>query len=229
MINKNNIDNVKVKNNTGNKSLSVIALVVATLCLAVGFAAYSSTLVINSNVNVAPNENIFKVGFSTLNNNIVEGSVSPKKVGNFNADSAVLTETTVTGLNVTFTEPGQTVNYEFYVDNVGAYDAYLNDIIFKNATGCEKNKVCVASSPSDQALVDEVCEHITLGIRLTGSKLSFTDYKYTSLNNISNEILRKDSYANVVVSISYLNNNVLIDKPFTVKFGDIVLNFSAVD
>ena len=59
------------------KILMIIALVVGIASLSIGFAAFSTTLNISSSASVNPNSDNFKVKFSTNQNSLVVGAVTP--------------------------------------------------------------------------------------------------------------------------------------------------------
>lgn len=207
-----------------NKTITIVALIIAVASLTIGFAAFSSTLTINSSATVTPDASTFNVGFSTAIDSLKPGTLnSSSTLG----EPATITGTSITGLKANLKNPGEYADYIFFVYNAGEYDAYLNDIVFKNISGETVNKKCVAGEGATESLVQEACA----GIKLEVMEAGYNGGRYidSTVNNISNTILLKGKGRAVYVKISYLENGVRADGPFTVEFGDITLNYSSVD
>ena len=112
--------------------LSIMALV--AVGLSVGFAAFSSSLTLSTNVGVNPDASTFSVVFSTkATSEDTSGVVPTKNPTTLSATNGVIENTltpTISNLGATFTQPGQSVTYKFYAYNKGEYLAYLNSITF---------------------------------------------------------------------------------------------------
>lgn len=220
------------KDNNKTKVLALISLTVAIMSITIGFTAYTRVLIVLPNANVSPNDKTFKVGFSTRNNSLVSGTVLPSlysisyDVKLPKASNAVLNETIVNGINVDFSEPGQSVVYSFYVYNAGQFDAYLNQIIFSNLVGKNVNKVCTPGVGATKELVDIACRNIHIGIFY---KPLSPVYNFNSVLDISNIKLKRNNFEEVKVMINYSYYNGMVDGPFTVTFGDIRLNYGVND
>lgn len=206
------------------KIISVVALLLGIVGITLGYAAFSSTLKIESSAEVIPNESSFNVDFSSSNTSVVEDDITPTlntNVTGFNATNAEIDNTTnpvISNLHATFTEPGQRVTYTFYAYNRGEYLAYLNSIIF---TG---NKTCTARTNTNQALVDTACTGISLSIQVTG-----IDPTTTSLSSISNHTLAINSADTITVVIDYAAGSGRADGDFDVTFPDITLTYNPID
>ena len=149
------------------KVLSIIALVVAIAGMSLGFAAFSATLNISSSATVTPSSSNFSVGFypseiPTLDDGVITPVTSGGATGNNVSLSPA--STTISGLKANFTEPGQTIEYSFYVGNEGEYDAYLRAINFLNVSGKTSNKVCTPGTGTTATLVEATCEAITMTV-----------------------------------------------------------------
>ena len=103
--------------------IAIVALVIGVCALTVGFAAFTTNLTISSHAEVSPGSSVLDVVFSTSNSSAVTGSVVGTASGTSGASgaTATLTNTTVTGIQANFTEPGQKVTYDFYVYNNSAF------------------------------------------------------------------------------------------------------------
>lgn len=210
------------------KQATIIILVVAILCLSVGFSAFSTALNISSSANVSPDATTFSVVFSSSDSALETNPINPKK----SPESIVATpatinnasEPTISNLSATFTEPGQSVTYNFYTRNTGEYDAFLKGITFQNVQSQSATKVCTASPGTTDSLVQAACNDIQISIKV-GNESEAT----ATTNNITGHSLLQGSSEPVTVKIEYLSNGARADGDFSVSFGDISLNYSSVD
>ncbi|MBQ9071697.1 MAG: hypothetical protein IJY25_00875 [Bacilli bacterium] len=207
----------------------IIALLLAVSGLTFGFAAISRYVVIQSNTKVKYNEYDFKVNFSSHPNSVVENVIVPTTypkdvkatygyIDNRGDDSVIR------NLSAEFSAPGQSATYQFYIVNSGKYASYLKSINFNNVDGKSSNKICEATGITDQATVDKACEGIKISV-----KLGKENPTYSTIKNINNHILRKDSYEPILVTIEYDEDALVANGDFNVKFGDIVIKYSSVD
>ena len=208
----------------------LFVLMLGVLTMSIGFSAFSSELVIASSASVKPDSSAFRVVFSSSGTQLLTNKITGTATGNAKAGSATIENggdtPRISDLTATFTGPGETVKYEFYVYNSGAYVAYLRDVVFKNVSGKSSSKVCTAidSSSVTDSLMQSACNDIRVSIDV-GSTTSVLG----TTNNIMGRSLGKGVYEKVVVTISYVNNENRADGDFKVEFGDIGLTYSTVD
>lgn len=206
------------------KIISVVALLLGVVGVTLGYAAFSSTLKIESSAEVVPNDSNFNVDFSSSSSSVVENDITPTLSANVTGFSATDAEIdnsgnpVISNLHATFTEPGQSVTYTFYAYNSGQYLAYLNSIVF---TG---NKTCTARTNTDQGLVDTACTGISLSVQVTG-----IDSTTTSLTSISNHTLAIGAADTITVVIEYAAGSGRADGDFDVTFPDITLTYNPID
>ncbi len=211
-----------IKNNN-SKVIAVVALAVAVVGLGIGFAAFSSTLTISATANVTPSASSFNVDFSTSSTSVdVSTKVKPTVTGSATGTDATLSNTsnpTATGLAASFTEPGQTVTWSFYARNAGEYVAYLKSITFGT-------KSCAATSGggATAALVTSACSSISLSVKV-GSETAVTATK--TFASTSPHTLNKATSEAIVITATYASGGNRADGPFTVTFGNVVLNYSS--
>ena len=62
-----------------NKKLIILVALIAVVTISVGFAAFSSSLLIKSSLSVDPNASDFRVVFSTSDTSEVTDAVTPTK------------------------------------------------------------------------------------------------------------------------------------------------------
>ena len=210
--------------NRGYKIIAIVALVLGTIGVTLGYAAFSSTLTIKSSAEVKPDSSTFNVDFSSSSSAVETNDITPtlnKTVSGFTATAATINNASdplISNLKATFTEPGQSATYSFYSYNAGEYVAYLNSIVFSG------NKTCTAKSGTTQALVDSACNGISLSVKV-GSESATT----TSVANVTGHTLGLGAAEEVVVVISYAEGSALADGDFDVTLPDIVLTYDSVD
>lgn len=212
----------------GARVIALAALLVGVVGLSIGFSAFSSKLTIQPSAEVTPDESTFDVNFSTVATTETEGDV----VGVPSAD--VVTATTATidntddpiieNLGATFTEPGQSVTYSFFAHNNGKYKAFLNEIKYNAVDGSTLTKVCEPADGTDADMVEAACNAISVSVKVgSDAAVSATN------SSIDDHTLDIDGFEPVVVTISYAEDGTLADGDFSVKFGDIVLNYDSVE
>ncbi len=213
--------------------IAIVALVIGVCALTVGFAAFSTNLTINSAADVRPASSVLDVVFSTSNSSVVSGNVTATLTNTAatapTADDAVLTNTTVTGLNAHFTEPGQKVTYSFNVYNNSAFTGYLTGIAFNNASGGSAFKACNTTGTTNPATtgVDAACADITLKLTVEDKVTNATESKAANQINDTTGLAASTGKA-VTVEIEYPAGSDTADGEFNVVFGDIVLTYSSV-
>jgi len=231
-----------------SKIIAIVALCVAVVGLSLGFAAFSSNLVIKSNAEVKPDASTFNVDFSTTEGSIVAGTVAGTvestavdalgakilpTAGDATIDNSEV-DSVIKDIKATFTTPGQTVTYTFWAHNGGQYDAYLNSVVFSNAIGkatadaeTETDlgafKYCTPGTGTDASMVAAACENISLSVKVGND--TFTS---AAANLSAAHQLLKGTSEPVVVTITY-TGTALADGDFTVYFGDITLGYDSVN
>jgi len=222
-----------------SKVIAIIALFVAVIGLSIGFASFSRTLEIESSAEVTP-VNTFSVVFSSSDSEVLENAVTPVLTPDPTTNQNVILSATnatisngvtptISNLAATFSEPGQKVEYTFYV-HPSEFDAYLRAVTFNNVTGDTLTKKCVAKDASDTtaSTVTAACESINLSVELTDSNDTATTFKATN-DTISGHKLLKDSFKPVKVTIEYAADGAKADGDFTVSFGSVSLLYKTVD
>lgn len=204
------------------KIIAIVALLVGVATLTLGFATFSTKLIVQSQATVSPDPDSFKVVLSKEQDKEVVGKVLPNGIG----ESAMIDNTgtpTISNLKAEFTKPGEKVEYEFYAVNIGELDAFLNKIEYNNITGKSENKVCTAEDGTTESYVAGACESIRVTIKVGD------DDRACQTSTYGTHRLVKKTGEKVSVVIEYDNSGVRADGPFSVEFGDITLNYSTVD
>ena len=202
------------------KLLMIVALIVGIASLSVGFAAFSTTLNISSSASVNPNSDNFKVKFSTDQNSLVVGAVTPSSNNSgYIASNGTINNTsspTLTNLSATFTSPGQYVEYTVYARNEGEYTAYLNSVNFLG------EKTCEAVGNTTASLVNSACNSIN-----TVVYVGTTEYRETT--PVSNHSLAKNASEQIRIRLEYASNGTAVDGDFRITFNDIMLVYSTIN
>jgi len=209
-----------------NKTLEVVTLLIAILCISIGFLAYSNQLKIQSELTAHPDQLTFRVVFSTSHKGEetkpVEAKIEPRDSG-ATAENAIIYNKNgpaITNLNVKFTESGQKARYAFYVYNAGEYMAYLNDIVYSNVPYTNLKKACIAKDGITDDSIKKACDNIKISIKIADITTS------KSLYYIKNRHLRPRTAQPVEVTIEYLKGDSFPNKEFEVIFGNIYLNYA---
>lgn len=208
------------------KVIAIVALCVAVFGLSVGFAAFSNDLTIKSEATVKPNASDFDVNFSSSDTSETDGTVTATSTAGVTAQDATInnaTAPTISGIKVEFTEPGQSAKYSFFAHNAGKYNAFLNNVTFKNAKDANANIVCVAAEGTNANMVASACQSISIKVKV--GTTTFVEPTPT----ITSHELPIDQYEPVEVTIEYKTGAARADGDFQVNIGDIVLTYGSVD
>lgn len=208
------------------KVIAIVALCVAVFGLSVGFAAFSNDLTIKSEATVKPNASDFDVNFSSSDTSETDGTVTATSTAGVTAQDATInnaTAPTISGIKVEFTEPGQSAKYSFFAHNAGKYNAFLNNVTFKNAKDANANIACVAAEGTNANMVASACQGISIKV-----KVGTTTFAEPTPTITSHE-LTIDQYEPVEVTIEYRTGAARADGDFQVNIGDIVLTYGSVD
>ena len=208
------------------KIIIMITLMVAIVGMSLGFAAFSASLNISSSASVTPDSGSFYLGFyPSTTPTLDDALIAPTTSGGATGSSVTLSSgsTTISGLTANFTEPGQTITYNFYVGNESEYDAYLRGIEFLNVNGASSNKVCTAGTGTTVSLVEAACNAISMAVDVNGTTATSTD------TTVSGNAIAKGTYVPVMITLTYASDGARADGPFNVSFGGVELDFSTVD
>lgn len=208
------------------KVIAIVALCVAVFGLSVGFAAFSNDLTIKSEATVKPNASDFDVNFSSSDTSETDGTVTATSTAGVTAKDATInnaTAPTISGIKVEFTEPGQSAKYSFFAHNAGKYNAFLNNVTFKNVNDANANITCVAAEGTNANMVASACQGISIKVKV--GTTTFAE----STPTITSHELPIDQYEPVEVTIEYKTGAARADGDFQVNIGDIVLTYGSVD
>lgn len=217
-----------MEKNRNAQVIAIVALVVAVLGLSIGFASFSNVLNIQASANVKPDSSTLNVDFSSSSDSVTVAEITPTATPNSivttNATIDNSADPTISNLNATFTEPGQSVVYKFYAYNAGELNAYLKSIVYANVASSNATKVCTAKEGTTDALVQKACENILVKVKV-GNELETA----TGKASITGHSLAKKTGEMITVTLEYAAGAERTDGDFSVAFGNITLNYSSAD
>lgn len=203
------------------KIICIISLVVAVFGMTLGFAAFSSVLKISSNAWVTPSSDNFKIRFVGVDGDNVVKVVGDNTVGH--TEGIISSDgLTISNLAVSFSEPGDYVEFETYIENAGTYDAYIKSANMDNIAGLNSKKKCVAVDDSEvsQELLDAACEDIAFGFSLYDEEGNMLTPDFFGAK------LAPGKKHYLVLVFKYDTNGTRVDGEFEVIFGDAHLEYT---
>ncbi len=231
------------------KLISIFSMVLAVLCLSIGFAAFSRTLNIESSATVEVSDENFDIDLSkdpddVVTEDIGEATPSPSPDGpTYNKEEVTVNNdedgnAVIKGLNATFTKPGQSVTYSnIYAVNTGAFDAYLTGLEIANAAGGENAVLCTAREGTNY--VTDACKGIKITVEVKDELETSTYSTLTAtVEGKQNGVIGADatlaapkqgekSAHKVIVKLEYLEGSAIADGPFDVVFGNVTVSYSS--
>lgn len=213
------------------KILSIVALVVAIAGMSLGFAAFSATLNISSNASVTPDSGDFEIQLCNDDRLNYCDEILTDYVAYYYEYGGAINNYGDVGGNVaffkmTFTKPGQAIEYKFYAQNVGKYDAYLRSVFFESLED-GSYKRCSASTTDEtkatDTLVQAACDGINISVSIDGIQQAISPY------GIFGHKLAKQTVEEIKVKFEYEADAAYVDGPFNVEFGKLEFYYSTVD
>ena len=235
----------------GGKAIAIVALLIGVVGLTIGFAAFSNTLRVSSQAEYNPDNNIFNVDFSSEAGTLTDGNLAPKTLtpatdGPTGATATIsnASDPTITGIKATFTEPGQSVVYEFYTRNAGQMEAFLRGVTFETATPAAGEvsgvttvgsgfKTCTQltkgtpGNPATVTTMTAACEDITLTLSVGTENMTGGKARAAFTPSATAHDLAVSGEEKVTLTISYPAGSDRADGDFTVNFGDISFLYSS--
>lgn len=214
------------KNNKKEKNIAILAVILIVF-VAIVFSKITGNYIAEKALLIYPNRGDFIVVFSSNPTKLETNLVAGYPVNNMNTYGVISNNKNpkITNLSAKLTKPGDYVTYNFYIMNLGNYDAYLTDIIYNFFEGTDSFKKCSSNNITDVDLKN-ACDSIELEVKINDG------FKNVTVNNtegINNHILRKRTSEPISVTIKYLNNGYEINSPLDIKFSDIDIYYKLVN
>ena len=127
------------------KNILIAVLIVGLVSMTVAYAAFSTSLTISGSAKVAATKWDIKItDWTKVTVNNLNGGTSEATV-----TTPTITDTAITGLEVTFKKPGDAVQYTFNIQNHGDINAKLNSVsgMTETKSGVTKTVKC-GSTPA---------------------------------------------------------------------------------
>ena len=197
------------------KILAIVGLVVAVVGLAIGFAAFSATLNINTfNATATKGDEttnfVSKLGFA--NDAVCEPT------GSATATAGTATGATWNGITATFTKPGESITCTATVKNESAYIAYLTGL----STG-DSAKITCAGAASNK---DAVCSAMSANLTLSDSKLAISSSAVTPTLGTTSQLAATTGTATATLVLTYAEGGAIPDADVTVTIPTIQTVFA---
>ena len=229
-----------MEKNNGGKIIAVIALVVAIAGLSLGFAAFSTSLRIDTAANVNTGNANWNVGFSTDGTDIEDVSTARTVDANGGVNPGVIDVTKYTiaqHTNATLsTTTGSSVSYNLSILNKGTIGAVLEAVNFSNATVTCQN----AGGSSSRLIEGQVGAGTTSTggntttisnadcAKMFGATVSINGTTYTSATSaITPLTIAANNGVPVVLTLSYLDTADARAVASTLD-GDIIVNVGPI-
>ena len=205
----------------------IIFLVFLIVFIAIVFSKITGDYIVEKTLLINPNRGEFVVVFSSSPTRLETNPVIGYPLERMNSYGFInnFGHPRITNLSAKLKKPGDYVTYNFYIMNLGNYDAYLTDIIYNYFEGTTSFKSC--SSPYLSAEeIGSICDSINLQVNINnGFKLVTT----TGTTGVQNHLLRKRTSEPISITIRYLENGVEANAPINVNFSDIDIFYKLVD
>lgn len=211
-----------------NRVIIFSVLVLAVVCLGIGFSAYSSTLTISTGANVNPSSSNFRLVFANNNNvnNLDYGYVLPLNNSTYGGRGTIYNDINrplLSGLTASFDDKGESVSYMVYIVNIGQYTTYLNNFSFVEKNGTFKS--CVAREGTNATSVANVCQYINMTVTIDED--TFSSNSQTLSYDMDYSLAPGESIA-MLVTITYASNATNPNGDFYVVFGDLQITYSTI-
>ena len=204
----------------GVKALSIVALVAAVLGLTVAFAALSRELTINGQATVdRANWDIHYASPEGAENNKTASTTT----GSATATNGTIAATSVSGLQVTLTKPGDSVTFTWDVVNDGDIDAEITNLV--PATISNSVLQCTASGTNNgENDATNVCNDVVFTFKYVGGNAVAKDDTLTVAEKTKHLELTL-SYPSTVSNGTYPDDDVTITIPtITTTYGQTLSN-----
>ena len=225
-----------MEKNNGGKVIALIALVVAIAGLSLGFAAFSTSLKIDTAAKVTNGGN-WNVGFSANGTDIADVTTASTKAAN-NSNPGILDVTKYTlsqNTNATLeTKENSSVSYNLNILNKGTLDAYLESVNFENvtmtctnATGNSVYEGVAGAGSSASGNTSTISSTDCAKMFEVALTIDGTEYKTTTSNITGKSIAKTSGSVPVVLTISYKNDANAKAVADTLD-GDIIVNIGSI-
>lgn len=229
-----------MEKNNGVRMLAAFALVVAVAGLSLGFAAFSTSLKIDTAANVTAGTNNWNVGFSTDGTTVEDPTTARTVAANETGNPGIIDVKKYTisqNTNATLsTTTGSSVSYDLSILNKGSVNAYLDSVDFDGVT-----VTCTNATGSTSTVIEGTADAGTSVIGGNSTTISDTDcakmfgvsleldgttYSSTPASVTASTIAPNGS-APVTLTVSYLDTADARAVAATLD-GDIVVNIGSI-
>ena len=205
-----------MENNRGTKVMALAALIVGVVGLTIGFAAFASTLTINSTATVTPTDTFQ----GTIKMTGPEGTGTELTCTGTVSGTATISDDTKVTVAAELAKPGDTVTCKGKVKNDSKYTAYLTSL---SADG-DKTGAAEGGSGATQNLITAALSDITMTVTIGSDTLNDGSESAVGTGSID---AGADEDITIVITYKTSSTN-LVDGKFKVTFPVITATYSTV-
>lgn len=206
------------------KIVTVVALALSVLALAVGFASYSTILYIqDASATASYGDDPFAPSVQYKDGSLLckkdSDSTIVENAGSFdNHEHATIWN----GASVALTGPGDSVTCSAVIENLSSFPAYFNRVILSDKLKC---------SGSDTINnLDAACQAIHLSAKIADTEYgTASSQNYSGNDNISNLSIDAGSERTVSFTISYENGGATANEVFSIAIPTIQFVTDTID
>ena len=206
----------------GSKIIAIVALLVAVVALAVGFATFSATLTIDAQANVeATNEFTPNVNYSaTLPKCYYTGDSSKTDIITTGYSAGTATGKVWNGIKVPITMEHKSVTCEAEIENTSTYIAYLKSIVTSAGLTCASTGS--GDDAASETSVTSVCSNSSATVTVGSDTATITN---AAVNNTSTSgSIAASGTQTVLLTIAY-NGTASPDGDVTITVPTISLTY----
>lgn len=180
--------------NKDYKIAIIVALIVTTVAITIGYASFSQTLTISGDATV--NHSAWIIKFKNLSSANLTGTAEEVSAPEISGDG-----TTISSYNVKFTTPGDSVTYTFDVANEGTFNAKISSVNIPTP-------VCTGTGDNAANDSTNVCNHLVYTLTYAdGTAINIDD----KLNRESTASLKLTlTYKDDITASELPNNDVAV-------------------
>lgn len=218
---------MKVKENNG-KIIAIVALVVAVIALAVGFATYTATLTISAH-DVTIGSDTFSPNVKYKSGTI---SCSDTSAGATVTSAGTFTDNvTWGGITISLAAPGDYATCTATIENLSTFTAYLYELKTASAITCETKS---GSSNAATTGITEACSGMQLSVThgtttITADSTTAGQAGGASGTAITGNSIAASGEKNVSFTVTYTSGSSQANGDFLVHIPQISLIFKTED
>ena len=206
------------------KLVTIVALIVSVLALVVGFASYSTILLIqDASATASYGDDPFAPSVQYKDGSLIckkdsDGTVV-EDAGSFdNREHATIWR----GASVALSGPGDSVSCSAIIENLSSFPAYFNRVVLSDKI------VCSGSNTINN--LDAACQAIHLSVKIADDEYgTASSQSFSGNDDISNASIAAGGERQVSFTISYANGGATANEVFSIAIPTIQFVTDTID